>query len=200
MILFRLLVSFFYKGVNTWNRPKGRFRPPVEKRLLSISRHAIGRCAIFCCIVCLLPLGGNALASNELSARKRAFTEKLDSIDLEKQLHKRKGESLEDLEKAARSAQGLVAALKRQSAQIRAARYRSHEDRGKSHDGSGGNSSSRIQPFQKYLPKTFFDWIVDIVGFIAIVSGVVLLIGIFGLISKGLKKKKKALPIHQAAP
>jgi hypothetical protein len=171
----------------------------VEKRLLSISRHVIGRCAIFCCIVCLLPLGGNALASNELSARKRAFTEKLDSIDLEKQLHKRRGESLEDLEKASEALKDSIAALKRQMPQQSGQGQESEqvEDSVGKSAASGATVSGRLQPFQKYLPKTLFDWIVDVVAFIAIISGIVLLIGIFGLISRGFKKKKKAAPIHQ---
>ena len=170
-----------------------------EKGFLSAFHHAIGRCAFFCSIVCLLPLGGNALASNELSARKRVFAEKLDSIDLEKQLHKRKGESLEDLEKASEALKDSIAEVKRQMPQQSGQGQESEqvEDTGGKNTASGATGTDRFLGLQKFLPKTLFDWVVDIVGLIAIISGIVLLIGLFGLISRGLRKKKKAVPIHQ---
>jgi hypothetical protein len=155
-------------------------------------RNALRLCIISVCIMGLLSEA--ACAQNDAAARKRVLTEELDSIDLEKQLRKRRGESLEDLEKAAEVLKDSVAALKRQvpqGGQVSEATA----DSGVAATASGGNSSQWIQLFQKILPKTFFDWMVDVVGFIAIVSGVVLFIGIFGLLSKGLKKKKKTPPL-----
>jgi hypothetical protein len=162
------------------------------KRHSSFLRHAWRHRVVFCCIFFLF--SETVLAQNDGLARKRVLTEKLDSIDLEKQLRKRRGESLEDLEKAAELLKDSVAILKRQMPQGSQVSEASTDSA-----AAGAVSNQRPQRFipsiQKILPKTFFDWIVDIVGFIAIVSGIVLIIGIFGLLSKGLRKKKKAPPL-----
>ena len=42
----------------------------------------------------------------------------------------------------------------------------------------------------QFLPRTPFDWVVVMVGCIAIVSGIILMLGLIGFLSKGLKKKK----------
>jgi hypothetical protein len=154
--------------------------------------HILHLCIISVCIIGLLTEGAGA--QNDAAARKRLLTEKLDSIDVEKQLRKRRGESLEDLEKAAEVLKDSVAVLKLlvpQGSQVSGAMT----DSSPAGTVSGEKTPQWIQLFYKFLPKTFFDWMVDIVGFIAIVSGIVLIIGIFGLLSKGLKKKKKAPPL-----
>jgi hypothetical protein len=155
---------------------------------------AVHLCIIPVCIIGLLY--GEAVAQNNAPARKQVLTEQLDSIDLEKQLRKRRGESLEDLEKSAEILKDSIAALKREMPPA-AQGLDQAEDSGEKSAGSTVNASDRFQQFQKFLPKTFFDWMVDIVGFIAVISGIVLLFGIFGLLSKGFKKKRKAAPLHK---
>ncbi len=148
--------------------------------------------AVFCIWFSLVMIAPSAAADsdNSLAARKSALIQRLDSIDLEKQLRKRKGEAMTDLEKVAETIKDSVAVLKKQMP--------------KSNAVAGINPqmhASERQPFdvqaflQKIRPKSMFDWMVIVIGFIAVVSGMVLLVGIFGLLTKGLRKKKKpALP------
>jgi len=128
-----------------------------------------------------------AQADGTLAAHKQALIQKLDSIDLEKQFRKRKGEPMADLEKAAESIKDSVAIIKTQIPR------------------PGFSAGSKAMPdtvakspvaaqglLLKILPKSMFDWMIAVVGFIAIVSGAVLFVGIFGMLTKGFKKKKVA--------
>jgi hypothetical protein len=170
------------------------YRSPADSggtRPLSFLCHAMHLGFISLCLIGLLC--GSSFAQNDVTARKRVLTEKLDSIDLEKQLRKRKGESLEDLEKAAAMLKDSITAVKR----LMPSGSQTSEgttDSSKAGMAAGENTPGWLLALKKFLPKTFFDWMVDIVGFVAIVSGIVLIIGIFGLLTKGFKKKNKAPP------
>jgi len=144
------------------------------------------------CIGCLA--GGVAIAQNDMTSRKRALTEKLDSIDLEKQLRKRRGESLEDLERTADSIKDTIAAIKGKMP-VPERPNEAMTDSAKPGAAAAGNGSGWLAMLQKYLPHTFFDWLVAIVGFIAIVSGIVLFAGILGMVSKRFKKRPEAPPV-----
>jgi hypothetical protein len=154
------------------------------------------RAGIICVfIVCLM--GEATFAQNDMTARKRVLTERLDSIDLEKQLRKRRGESLEDLEKASDSIKDSITAIKGKMPMAdRVAEAAA--DSGRPGAVLGGSGSDWIGSLQKFLPHTFFDWLVAIVGLVAIVSGIVLVAGIFGMVSKGFSKRKK--PTAPPAP
>jgi hypothetical protein len=170
------------------------YRSPVDSggtRPLSFLCHAMHLGFISLCLIGLLC--GSSFAQNDVTARKRVLTEKLDSIDLEKQLRKRKGESLEDLEKAAAVLKDSITAVKRLMPSGSQA-SEGATDSSKVGMAAGENPPGWLLALKKFLPKTFFDWMVDIVGFVAIVSGIVLIIGIFGLLTKGFKKKNKAPP------
>jgi hypothetical protein len=161
------------------------------------------------CVFSLFPGGGSANELNDITRQKRVLTEKLDSLDLEKQLRKRRGESLEDLEKAAEMLKDSIAVIKRRMPSSGESAEQIEDSAGPSTAASAAAEGTkglpgRLQQFQKFLPKTFFDWMVDIVAFIAIISGIVLVIGVFGLLSRGFKKKKKAAvlqkPLHEIFP
>jgi hypothetical protein len=162
------------------------------RNLLSAFRRV--RLAVQCSLLAAIIVGFFPLcvhAENTVTSRKHALSEKLDSVDLEKQLRKRRGESLEDLEKTAESLKDSIAIVKQQLPGIST---EAQDSNGKN-AGVGERAAGWVRPFQKFLPRTFIDWMVDIIGLIAIISGVVLIIGIFGLLSKKFNKKKKEAPL-----
>lgn len=173
---------------------------PVRKMLPNFrrTRLAVHYCLIAACLVGFF--APCTRAENTVTSRKHALSEKLDSIDLEKQLRKRRGESLEDLEKTAELLKDSIAIVKQQLPGIST----DASDGGgeKAASASGGRAAGWVRPFQKFLPRTFIDWMVDIIGLIAIISGIVLIIGIFGLVSKSFKKKETPLPrpLHEIFP
>jgi hypothetical protein len=138
--------------------------------------------ALFC-----LDLSGQ----QDMAQKKRIFAEKLDSIDIEKQLRKRKGESIVGLERLAESYKDSIADLKMQMAQGNEALETKNESRDTSARGAGQGIFSQISGVFKFLPRTLFDWVVVIVGCIAIVSGIILFVGLIGLLSKGFTRRKK---------
>jgi Mor family transcriptional regulator len=137
--------------------------------------------------------GAEASAQQGVLLQKQVFTEKLDSLDLEKQLRKRKGLSIEELEKAADLVKDSIAEIKKQIvagegeslAEAKGAEFHNTQ-------------VSRAQPasldFRRFLPKNVFDWIVVAVGGVAIISGIVLVAGLFGLLFR--KKKNLQTPLH----
>jgi hypothetical protein len=162
------------------------------RNLLSAFRRV--RLAVHFCLLAAFIVGFFPLcvrAENTVTSRKHALSEKLDSVDLEKQLRKRRGESLEDLEKTAELLKDSIAIVKQQLPGISS---EAQDSNGKN-AVLGERAAGWVRPFQKFLPKTFIDWMVDIIGLIAIISGVVLIIGIFGLLSKKFNKKKKEAPL-----
>lgn len=126
-----------------------------------------------------------------MAQKKRIFAEKLDSIDIEKQLRKRKGESIVELERSAESYRDSIADLKMQMAPGNEAMETKDEGRDMSARGAGEGIFAQISGMVKFLPRTLFDWVVVIVGCIAIVSGIILFIGFVGMVSKGFKRRKK---------
>jgi hypothetical protein len=179
-------------------------RSPVDfggTRPLPFFYHAMHLGIIFLCFVGLLC--ESSLAQNDVTARKRVLSERLDSIDLEKQLRKRRGESLEDLEKVTAVLKDSITAVKRLMPSGSLV-VEGTTDSTRVGMAAGENTPGWLLALKKFLPRTFFDWMVDIVGFVAIVSGIVLIIGIFGLLTKGFKKKKEAPPqpktLHEIFP
>ena len=152
------------------------------------------------CALCLF--AQRSAAQDSLSISKRFLSEKLDSIEVEKQLHKRKGESIEELEKAAESLKDSIAAIR--------GRLPASPQPAESAPGSGLTIANRPQqtpgwtgPIGRYLPKTFFDWMVDVVGLAAIISGIVLVFGIVGMFSRRFRKKNSrpsAQPLRDTLP
>jgi len=115
---------------------------------------------------------------------KGSLQQRLDSIDVEKQVRKRKGIGLEDLEKAASAIQDSIAALRVNI-----------ENRGETPPSirprqAIENTGLAARLVQKYAPRNVFDWVVLIVGAIAIMAGLILCIGIFFMIFRKVKRKR----------
>jgi hypothetical protein len=163
-------------------------------RLLGSVRPVLTTAALALCVAGFL---GAEAFSQGVSQKKRILTEKLDSIDLEKQLRKRKGQSLEELERAAELLKDSIAAIKKQIVS-------GEENLGAPAGGreaagaANGQASQAAVDFKRFLPKNVFDWIVVIVGGVAIISGFVLVAGLFGLLFR--KKKKAPRPLHDMFP
>ncbi|HEX2956397.1 MAG TPA: hypothetical protein VHO70_06190 [Chitinispirillaceae bacterium] len=151
---------------------------------------------LFCCSVITLP---NNLDSTIVKKRVQLIS-KNDSLDLIKQTFKRRGLSLSELEEK----QSVIRdSLKMLNLQIQNTKI------------SPGNSTLPDLVKQLYKkPETMFDWIIIIVGLIAVISGVFLLTGIISMFSskkraaksrKTVKKvseppsKKAAVPPQPAA-
>jgi len=107
---------------------------------------------------------------------KSGLLEKLDSIDVEKQIRKRKGRSLEDLEKCAASIKDSIAAVREAIEK----RQDPAEASSTTHENDGSVRSTRA--YQKYMPRNVFDWVVLVVGGIAIIAGIILCIGFFSML------------------
>ncbi len=129
----------------------------------------------------------------------RIFAERLDSLELEKQMRKRQGKSLEDLERAADLIKDSIVGERRQisSGEENSALPAEAGDTEKSRSAT---SPTAVAGLQRWLPKNVFDWIVVAVGGVAIISGAVLVIGLLGLVSRRLRKKKSAAPLHEMFP
>jgi hypothetical protein len=138
-------------------------------------------------------LGVCCFAADQSYVQKRQLlTEKLDSLELEKQIRKRSGQPLEDLDKAAEQVKDSLVASRRQIA--------SGEESGQQTvEAAPDTLLSSPQPaWRRFVPKNMFDWIVVAVGIVAIISGVVLVVGLVGLfLRRARKKKKPAPPLHE---
>jgi hypothetical protein len=114
---------------------------------------------------------------------------KNDSIDLLKQTFKRKGLPLTELEEKQRVIRD---SLKMLNLQIQ--------------NTDISHSNSRLLDLVQLLsnkPESIFDWIIIIVGIIAVISGVFLITGIFSLFSskkKASKSKKSSKKISEPPP
>jgi hypothetical protein len=116
---------------------------------------------------------------------KSGLLEKLDSIDVEKQIRKRKGLSLEDLEKSTVTLKDSVAVLRD------AIEKRREPAMEPPPAGDDKVSGPIMQGYQKYAPHTLFDWAVFIVCGCAIVAGVILCIGFFTMVFRKMSKKTR---------
>jgi hypothetical protein len=134
--------------------------------------------------------------SNDFTAQKSMLLQKLDSLDMEKQVRKRKGQSIDDLEKLSAIIKDSIAGVKKEFAL------------GESPSAPAPKPDNKdvmmkhIRDFRKYLPQNTFDWIVVIVGFVAIIAGGILFIGLVGIAWKKIfgKKKQPLKTMHDIFP
>lgn len=116
--------------------------------------------------------------------RKKILSARLDSIEMEKQTRKRQGEPFDDLEEESGRIHDSIAAL-------RAAILETDESVLQRRKAS--EKESFLKQFLK--PAHIFDWIIIVVGFIALLSGIVLIIGLLSTVLKRSKRKPKS-PLH----
>ena len=122
--------------------------------------------------------------SREIVAGKTFLRQKLDSIDVEKQIRKRKGMALDDLEKAAATIKDSITALRHNAEKFD--QTPSEHRPAQSEEAVG----LTVRLTQKYMPRNVFDWVVLIVGAVAVIAGVILCIGLCSMIFGKLKSKK----------
>jgi hypothetical protein len=126
--------------------------------------------------------------SIDFAAQKSVLLQKLDSLDMEKQIRKRKGQSIEDLEKLSATIKDSITGVKKELA---LANGQPAAVPNPDVHGPAG-MQQYFKDFRKYLPQNTFDWIVVVVGFVAIIAGVILCIGLFGMAWKKVFRKKKS--------
>jgi hypothetical protein len=164
--------------------------------LACISPGVLLRTGVLC--VCIAGLTGfGTVASQTITQKKRTLTEQLDSLDLEKQLRKRKGLSLDELEKAAEQIKDSIALLRKQLA---SGDEGDVEAADRSENPGEVPQTGFLKDFQRFLPKNVFDWVIVAVGGVAIISGIVLIFGLFGMLSKRFSRKRPPRTLNEMFP
>lgn len=114
------------------------------------------------------PAARGGPSGDDILARKHELSRRLDSIELEKQRLKRRGEDLSDLERDAALLKDSIFMLR--SAISNEEGIAAHPDTSRAFRGFN---------LEQYLPRNPFDWIVVVMGAVAVLSGVVLVVGLF---------------------
>jgi len=147
------------------------------------------RCSalIHCMFFLILSFGivpSSAVPRKEVVNTKKMFSAKLDSIELEKQIRKRRGEPLDELESESRAIYDSIVVLRRQLD-------------GTSEDGlpslEGDEESSPLRALLRFFrkPVHIFDWIIVVVGLIAVLSGIILISGLVHTIFSRTRKSSR---------
>ena len=124
-------------------------------------------------------------APDDAVSVRNSLQQRLDSIDLEKQIRKRKGLSIEDLEKSGKAVMDSMAAL-------RAGIEKRGESLGMDQPGTPRqDAKSRVRGALKYAPHSVFDWIVIGAGAVALIAGIVLCIGLISMIFEKIASGKQ---------
>ena len=155
------------------------------------SSRSISGLLFFVAIVAAFLLSADA-APTDIPLKKSALLQKLDSIDVEKQIRKRKGLPLDDLEKYSTALKDSIAALR--TAVGKPGNLPAAEQT----DIVSNERQRSFLAYQKYVPRNAFDWIVLIVGGVAIIAGIILCIGFFSMLFG--KKGKNARSLTTRAP
>lgn len=123
---------------------------------------------------------------------KRDLSARLDSLEMEKQARKRRGESIGDLELESKSVRDLIAQTRQRIAE------ETQADPGQS--PAGGKHSVPGVPIS-WIPASLFDWIILVVGGIAALAGIVLVVGLLrSLVRRMGGRSRPAGPRVKAAP
>jgi hypothetical protein len=136
----------------------------------------------------------SVLAENSLIVHKNELLLKLDSLDMEKQLLKRQGQSIETLEKVSDALKDSVTMLKLQMGQDTVKEYRQpailKEKEAINQEHKVFLSLGSV--INRHAPKSLFDWIVGVIALVAIISGIVLITGVVGMFTRKSKKVKSS--------
>jgi hypothetical protein len=158
-----------------------------QKKNISVLIHRLYRrlaSLLFLFILSLCFTKANAVTA-DYTVIKNSLMEKLDSIDVEKQIRKRKGLPIVDLEKQSTTLKDSITELRTVI-----------EKPDNRTVGLSNVYSTRImfklQTYKKYLPHNAFDWAVLSVGFAAAIAGIILFIIFFSMIFKKINLKKKS--------
>ena len=137
----------------------------------------------YLCIFLIAPLW-RALPDDSIGNvfMKSALMERLDSIDMEKQIRKRKGQSLEDLEKKSLLLKDSITALKMGINRTDVTRATPKPSAG---------AALRLGQVSRFLPRNAFDWVVFVFAAIALIAGAILCIGLISMLWKTITSNKK---------
>lgn len=125
-----------------------------------------------------------AATYDTLIARKNALSMRLDSLEIEKQRRKRKGESLDELEKISQRIQDSILLFRAKLENISesdAAFLQKNKKQGVLYN----LMETLLQP------STLFDWIIIVIGFITLLSGIVLIISVLHSFKQHKKRKTR---------
>jgi hypothetical protein len=121
-------------------------------------------------------------AVHDWGAYKTSLLSRLDSIDMQKQVLKRKGVPLDELEKQTAILKDSIAIVRLRIGEdiaVSAAVARNTPEQ--------SNPNTENAPvWRQWLPKNTFDWIVVLVGCVAILAGVILLLGFVGMVLRSI--------------
>lgn len=136
---------------------------------------------IFFAVISLYGVSSYAGPRKEVIQKRKMLTAQLDSIEMEKQIRKRSGQSLAELESESERIHDSLSQLRNELAG------------GLENDPKfrkGGESTSLVGSIMRSLnkPSNAFDWIIIVIGFIALVSGIVLIGGMVHSLFSGIKK------------
>ena len=145
-------------------------------------------------IIVVLSMGiisSQVFSQTDIIQKKRFFSERIDSLDVEKQIRKRKGMSIEELEAEAEMLKDSLAAIK---AQILSSPKSNYETKNKFNNKEKNELIEKIKNIKLFQIQGLIDWIIIIVGILAALFGAAFLWGLFGIIIK--KKKRQIKPMH----
>ncbi|MBD3345326.1 MAG: hypothetical protein GF401_09720 [Chitinivibrionales bacterium] len=137
---------------------------------------------------------GTCFAQDDLISQKKKLTSRLDSIQLEKQKRKRDGADINKLEKESARLRDSIDALKKRLFSLDPSVYEQRAE-------ELGKAEGPENILKSLMPRDLFDWIIIIIGGVAILCAVILIAGLFknsGSRKKRAKEKKgqfqKAVP------
>jgi hypothetical protein len=158
---------------------------------LSTHKHFVnGFHPALCVLLLLFSIVFSQTATNP-PEMKRLLTQRLDSIEVEKQIKKRSGQPLEDLEEKTASLRDSLASIKSHLVDP------SYHPAPPTPHRFGSLKSMLPDNFQ---PKNIFDWIIVIIGAIAIISGFILMIGVFRSSSAKKQQVRPTIRETRSAP
>jgi hypothetical protein len=158
-----------------------------DNKSLDKNNHFFGASLLFAVVLVIGFLPQDRAFSIDFAAQKSVLLQKLDSLDMEKQIRKRKGQSIEDLENLSATIKDSIARVKKELALGGGVTAAVPTPKSNEPDGM----QRFVKDFWKYLPQNTFDWIVVVVGFIAIIAGVILCVGLIGMALKKILRKKR---------
>jgi hypothetical protein len=129
-------------------------------------------------------LNATTVSRDRLIIKKRLeLITQNDSIDLLKQSYKRKGIALTELEEKQMAIHDTLRYLNNQIQNFRYSPERT--------------SIPDLRRAISLKPDTIFDWIIIIVGIIAVISGVFLVFGVISIVTSKKRRSKKKKPAQQ---
>ncbi|MCL2182446.1 MAG: hypothetical protein FWB85_03130 [Chitinispirillia bacterium] len=144
----------------------------MEKRGFFRRKRNLAHCAVLLSAFCAL-FAADLRAQEDAGGPRAGLQGRIESLELEIQNRRRQGKPIEDLEAAAALLRDSVSVLRGSAAYTPASPDGPAEERG------GGFSLAALwEGALSFKPRGMFDWVIVGTGFIALLSGTVLIIGL----------------------